>query len=53
VQGLDLPSVQDTLGMLLKYQDDIETVQRGELKHMIDEACERAALSQAAAEMDL
>lgn len=38
MQELDLPGVQDTLGVLLKYQDDIEVINRGDLKQLIEQA---------------
>ncbi len=41
-QELDLPCVEDTLGLLLKYQDDIEVVLRGDLPRLVEEARTRA-----------
>jgi MoxR-like ATPase len=38
IQELDLPGVQDTLGVLLKYQDDIEVIYRGDLKQLVEQA---------------
>lgn len=38
MQELDLPGVQDTLGVLLKYQDDIEVIHRGDLKQLVEQA---------------
>ena len=37
VLSLDPDSVQDTLGVLLKYQEDVERVMEGEGKRIIDE----------------
>ena len=34
---LELPVVLDTLGVLLKYQDDIETVSKGQLQRILEE----------------
>ena len=36
-QELELPIVKDTLGMLLKYQDDIDTVSRGQLERILEQ----------------
>jgi hypothetical protein len=38
MQELDLPGVQDTLGVLLKYQDDIDVIRRGDLKQLVLQA---------------
>jgi MoxR-like ATPase len=38
VVSLDPSTVSDTLGVLLKYQDDIQKLQGGELQQAIDEA---------------
>ncbi|GAP62570.1 hypothetical protein ARMA_0993 [Ardenticatena maritima] len=35
-QQLDLPVVEETLGLLLKYQDDIELVKRGPLAELVE-----------------
>ena len=35
---LNLPLVEDTLGLLLKYQDDFETVQRGHAQRLLEKA---------------
>jgi MoxR-like ATPase len=35
---LNLPLVEDTLGLLLKYQDDLETVRRGHSKRLLEQA---------------
>jgi MoxR-like ATPase len=35
---LDLPVVQDTLGLLLKYQDDFEIVRRGHAQRLLERA---------------
>ena len=42
VLALDPQSVSDTLGALLKYQDDIMRFQGSEVKKLLDEAKERA-----------
>ena len=38
MQELDLPGVQDTLGVLLKYQDDIDALRRDDLKQLVLQA---------------
>jgi MoxR-like ATPase len=35
---LELPLVEDTLGLLLKYQDDFEAVRNGHAKRLVDQA---------------
>ena len=45
---LELPFVQDTLGVLLKYQDDIETVNKGQLQRILDEVRVRMHAEQVA-----
>jgi MoxR-like ATPase len=35
---LSLPLVEDTLGLLLKYQDDFETVRRGHAQRLLEQA---------------
>jgi MoxR-like ATPase len=45
VVSLDASMVSDTLGVLLKYQDDIQNLQSGDLQKVIDEA--KAALGSA------
>ena len=37
VAALDPATVSDTLGVLLKYQDDIARIQGGKVKDLIDE----------------
>lgn len=37
-QELDLPVVEDTLGLLLKYQDDFETVRQGHAQRLLEHA---------------
>jgi hypothetical protein len=39
---LDLPLVEDTLGFLLKYQDDFETVRTGHARQLLEQAQERS-----------
>jgi len=36
-QELELPVIQDTLGVLLKYQDDIEAVSKGQLQGILEQ----------------
>jgi MoxR-like ATPase len=36
-QALDLPLVEDTLGLLLKYQDDFEVVRQGHAQRLLDD----------------
>ena len=36
-QELDLPIIRDTLGVLLKYQDDIDAVSKGQLQRILEE----------------
>ena len=36
-QELELPIVKDTLGMLLKYQDDIDAVGQGQLERILEQ----------------
>jgi MoxR-like ATPase len=38
MQELDLPGVQDTLGVLLKYQDDVDAIRRGDLEQLVLQA---------------
>ena len=38
-QELELPVVKDTLGMLLKYQDDIDAVSQGQLERILRVRC--------------
>jgi hypothetical protein len=38
VVSLDASQVSDTLGVLLKYQDDIQKLQSGDLQKLIDDA---------------
>jgi MoxR-like ATPase len=51
-QELDLPIVRDTLGVLLKYQDDIDAVCKGQLERILQElkarlqAQDQAAIAQ-------
>jgi MoxR-like ATPase len=47
---LDLPIVKDTLGVLLKYQDDIEAVSKGQLQRILEEV--RARLQAQSMEAD-
>jgi hypothetical protein len=35
---LNLPVVEDTLGLLLKYQDDFEAVRKGQASRLVDKA---------------
>jgi len=35
-QELDVPIVDDTLGVLLKYQDDIEAIRKGPLQELVE-----------------
>jgi hypothetical protein len=35
---LHLPLVEDTLGLLLKYQDDFEMVQKGYAQQLLEQA---------------
>jgi len=44
---LDSSSVHDTLGVLLKVQDDIVRMQRGEVDKLLDELRARAILDPA------
>ena len=37
-QELDLPVVEDTLGLLLKYQDDFEVVRKGHAEKLVENA---------------
>jgi MoxR-like ATPase len=37
-QKLDLPLVEDTLGLLLKYQDDFEVVRKGHAQRLLEDA---------------
>jgi MoxR-like ATPase len=48
-QSLDLPLVQDTLGLLLKYQDDFEAVRKGHIQRLLDDVW-RKSMEQALAE---
>ena len=48
-QSLDLPLVEDTLGLLLKYQDDFEAVRKGHIQRLLDGAW-RKNMEQALAE---
>lgn len=41
-QELDLPVVQETLGLLLKYQDDLEVVRKGHLQRLLELAQRRS-----------
>jgi hypothetical protein len=41
---LDPATVHDTLGVLLKYQDDVVRVQGGEITKLLDELRARALL---------
>lgn len=41
-QELDLPIVQETLGLLLKYQDDLEVVRKGYLQRLLELAQRRS-----------
>jgi hypothetical protein len=36
-QELELPVIQDTLGVLLKYQDDIDAVSKGQLQGILEQ----------------
>jgi MoxR-like ATPase len=36
-QELELPIIQDTLGVLLKYQDDIDAVSKGQLQSILEQ----------------
>jgi hypothetical protein len=36
--ALDPATVSDTLGVLLKYQDDIARIDQGKVKQLLDEA---------------
>jgi histidinol phosphatase-like PHP family hydrolase len=47
VVSLDASMVSDTLGVLLKYQDDIQKLQGGDLQKLIDAA--KASLGSASA----
>ncbi len=38
MQELDLPGVQDTLGVLLKYQDDVDAIRRDDLRQLVLQA---------------
>jgi MoxR-like ATPase len=55
-QELDLPIITDTLGVLLKYQDDIEAVSKGSLERILQElkvrlqAQDQVAIAQKAAD---
>ncbi len=40
-QQLDVPVVEDTLGVLLKYQDDIEAVRKGPLRDLVEQVLQR------------
>ncbi|RPI52861.1 MAG: MoxR family ATPase [Chloroflexi bacterium] len=40
---LDLPVVRETLGLLLKYQDDFEAVRKGQVERLLSKAQARAA----------
>jgi MoxR-like ATPase len=40
---LDLPVVEETLGLLLKYQDDFEAVRKGQVERLLAKAQARAA----------
>jgi hypothetical protein len=42
--SLNPATVQDTLGVLLKYQDDIAKLQRGDAARLLDELRARALL---------
>lgn len=41
-QELDLPVVQETLGLLLKYQDDMEVVRKGHMQRLLELARRRS-----------
>ena len=43
---LDLPVIEDTLGLLLKYQDDFELVRTGHARRLLDQA-KKATVEQA------
>ena len=43
--ALSLDVVQDTIGVILKYQDDIELVTRGSLQAVLDRAKVQAELA--------
>lgn len=49
---LDLPIIKDTLGVLLKYQDDIEAVSKGQLQHILEEVRARMLAAGAMEEAD-
>jgi MoxR-like ATPase len=49
---LDLPVVNDTLGVLLKYQDDIEAVSKGQLKRILEEVRARVLAQRQSAEVE-
>jgi MoxR-like ATPase len=51
-QELELPVIQDTLGVLLKYQDDIETVNKGHLQRILEEVRARWEAEQTRRDMD-
>jgi MoxR-like ATPase len=40
---LHLPLVEDTLGLLLKYQDDFEMVRKGHAERLVDQAKQKSA----------
>jgi MoxR-like ATPase len=48
-QSLDLPLVEDTLGLLLKYQDDFEAVRKGHVQRLLDDVW-RKSMEEASAE---
>jgi MoxR-like ATPase len=44
---LDLPVLEHTLGLLLKYQDDFETVRKGHAKTILEQVRRNAAIEEA------
>jgi MoxR-like ATPase len=42
-QDLELPVIEDTLGLLLKYQDDFEMVRKGHAQRLLDQARRKLA----------
>nr|WP_290667745.1 MoxR family ATPase [Ardenticatena sp.] len=51
-QQLDLPVVEETLGLLLKYQDDIELVKRGPLAELVERIQAQSQTTTRQAEQD-